>query len=84
MLKQFAIAAVFGLIASPAFAGPSGHSSFSPGDTHRVSRPHARATVQVRSPYALTGEQPTRRVLVWKDTAGGNGVRHSIPMWVSR
>ena len=83
-MRTMLIAAAVALGATSAFAGPSDHSSLGFGGTAGAGRAEVRRPER-KAPYALTGQRPQRRVLVFRDVPRGRGEfdRVAFYKWVS-
>ena len=81
-MRTMILAAVVGLGSTAAFAGPSDHQSRRFGDYSATERPDLRRTRAARqAPYALTGQTPQRRVLVYRDVPTGHGQTDRRAFW---
>ena len=85
-MRTMLIAAAVALGATSAFAGPSDHTIRGYGGTAGAGRTEVRRPDRDRNaPYALTGQRPQRRVLVFRDVPRGRGQfeRTAFYQWVS-
>ena len=81
-MRTLLFAAVVALGASPAMAGPSDHSLHGFGGTAGAGRHEVRRAERSRTaPYALTGQRPQRRVLVFRDAPRGRGQFERVAFW---
>ena len=81
-MRAILFAAVVAASSVPALAGPSDHQGRRFGDYSVTERPEMnRPDRDRRAPYALTGERPQRRVLVFRDVPKGHGQTESAPYW---
>ena len=83
-MRAMMLAAVVSLSSVSALAGPSDHQMRRFGDYSRTERPEMNRD-RGRAPYALTGQRPQRRVLVFRDVTTGRGQfeRRAFWSWVS-
>ena len=70
-------------MSAAAFAGPSENGSRRTFETFRGAPAPTpqEALNRDRAPYALTGQRPERRVVMFRDVPMGRGQTQSIPFW---